>query len=149
MLKLNCPFLYGPNKKIKVCLARRINILTRLVGVSEPRAEVVHQVQVTPLLHAAPGLSESLLGNLVELFSAQAQVVAHIGAQHLLEDVEVIRRVPLSLRAVDETLDLTGGGGRNNVGYGCKSNLPTWEYIYISRTLKTNNNQLTFLLISG
>lgn len=83
--------------------------LTRLVSISEARAEVVHQVQVTSLLHAAPGLSESLLGHLVQLFSAQAQFVALIGAQHLLEDVLVIRRVPLRLGTVDETLDLTGG----------------------------------------
>lgn len=83
--------------------------LTRLVGVCEVRAEVVHQVQVTSLLHAAPSLSESLLGDPVQLFSAQGQVVALIGSQHLLEDVWVIRRVPLRLRTVDETLDLPGG----------------------------------------
>lgn len=82
------------------------------------RAEVVHQVQVTSLLHAAPGVSESLLGDLVQLFSAQAQVVAIIGTQHLLEDVLVIRRVPLRLRTVDETLDLTGG---KNVWYKIRS----------------------------
>lgn len=63
---------------------------------------------MTPLLHLAPRLSESLLGDLVQLFPAQAQVVALIGTQHLVEDVLVIWRVPVRLRAVDETLDLTG-----------------------------------------
>lgn len=88
------------------------------------RAEVVHQVQVTSLLHAAPGVSESLLGNLVQLFSAQAQVVALIGTQDLLEDVLVIGRIPLRLRTVDETLDLTGA---KKVGYKIRSisNSPT------------------------
>lgn len=42
-------------------------------------AEVVHQVQVTSLLHAGPDISESLLGYLVELLSAQAQVVTLVG----------------------------------------------------------------------
>lgn len=83
--------------------------LTRLVGVSEVRAKVVHQVQVTSLLYAGPDVSESLLGDLVQLFSAQAQVVTLIGTEHLLEDVWVIRRVALCLRTVDEPLDLTGG----------------------------------------
>ncbi len=64
---------------------------------------------MTPLLHAAPALTESFLGDLVQLFSAQVQGVALIGTQHQLEDVLVIRRVPLSLRTVDEALDLTGG----------------------------------------
>lgn len=73
------------------------------------RAEVVHQVQVTSLLQASPGLSESLLGDLLQLFSAQAQVVALVGTQHQLVDVLVIRRVPLCLRTVDEPLNLTGG----------------------------------------
>ncbi len=83
--------------------------LTRLIGVSEVRAKVVHQVKVTSLLHAAHGLTESLLGDLVQLFPAQTQVVAVIGAQHLLEDVLVIWRVPVSLGTVDEPLDLSGG----------------------------------------
>lgn len=87
--------------------------LTGLVGVSDARAEVVHQVQVTPLLHAAPGLPESLLGDLVQQFPGQAQVVALVGAQHLLQDVMVIRRVPLRLRTVDEALNLTRG---RNIG---------------------------------
>ena len=65
---------------------------------------------MTPLLHLAPGLSEGLLGDLVQLFSAQAKVVALVDAQHLLEDVLVIRRVPLGLGTVDETLDLKGEG---------------------------------------
>lgn len=82
---------------------------------------------MTSVLHAAPGLSESFLGDLVQVFFAQAQVVALIGTQHLLEDVLVIRRVPLRLRTVDETLDLTGG--KNVPGYGIRStsNSPTYE----------------------
>lgn len=71
------------------------------------RAEVVHQVLVTSLLQEAPCISESLLGHLDQLFSAQAQAVALIGTQHLLEDVLVIWRVPLCLWTVDEPLDLT------------------------------------------
>ena len=70
------------------------------------RAEVVHQVQVASFLHAAPGLPESLLGDLVQLFSAQAQFVALICTQHLLEDVVVIWRVLVCLRTVDEPLNL-------------------------------------------
>lgn len=81
---------------------------TRLVGVGEARAEVVDQVQVAPLLHAAPCLSEGLLGDLVQLLPAQTQLVALVGAHHLLEDVMVVGGVPLRLRGVDEALDLTG-----------------------------------------
>lgn len=61
---------------------------------------------MTSLLHATPGLSEGVLGYLVQLFSAQAKVVAFVGTQHLLEDVWVIWRVPLCLGTVYETLDL-------------------------------------------
>lgn len=71
------------------------------------RAEVVHQVQVAPLLYAGPDVSESLLGHLVQLFSVQAQLVALVSTEHLLEDVLVIRRVPPCLRTVDESLNLT------------------------------------------
>lgn len=101
--------------------------LTRLVGVSEARAEVVHQVQVASLLHAAPRLSEGLLGHLVQLLAAQAQVVALVGAQHLLEDVLVIRRVLLRLGAVDETLDLTAGRSEGKKAIRRPSRSPT-EY---------------------
>lgn len=68
---------------------------------------------MTSLLHSAPGLSEGFLGDLVQMFSAQAKVVALVGAQHLLEDVLVIGRVPLGLGTVDETLDLKGGRARD------------------------------------
>lgn len=65
---------------------------------------------MTSLLHLARGLSEGLLGDLVQLLPAQAEVVPLVGEQHLLEDVLVIRGVPPGLGAVDETLDLKGGG---------------------------------------
>lgn len=82
------------------------------------RAKVVHQVHVTSILHQGPGFSEGLLGNLVQLFSAQTQVVALVSTQHVLEDVLVIRRVPVCLGTVYETFDLIGG---RNVRYGNRS----------------------------
>lgn len=84
--------------------------LTRLIGVGEARAKVVDEVQVTAVLYTAPGLSERLLGDLVYMLPGQAEVVAIVGTQHLLEDVLVIRRVLSYLGTVDETLDLTKGG---------------------------------------
>lgn len=83
--------------------------LTRLVGVCEVGAKVVDQVQVPPVLDEDPHLPERLLGHLVELLPAQAELVTLVCSEHLLEDVLVVRRVGLSLRAVDEALDLTGG----------------------------------------
>jgi len=85
--------------------------LTGLVVVGEARAEVVDQVLVAPLLQAAAGLREDLLGDLGQLPRAQAQVVALVGAQHLVVDVLVVRRVLVRLGAVDVPLDLTGGEG--------------------------------------
>ncbi|TNN34014.1 hypothetical protein EYF80_055827 [Liparis tanakae] len=84
--------------------------LTGLVVVGEARAEVVDQVLVAPLLQAAAGLREHLLGDLGQLPGAQAQVVALVGAQHLVVDVLVVRRVLMRLGAVDVALDLRGGG---------------------------------------
>lgn len=62
-----------------------------------------------PVLDAGSHLPESLLGHLVELLSAQAQMVALICTEHLLEDVLIIGRVLLSLRTVNKPLDLTAG----------------------------------------
>ena len=59
------------------------------------------------VLNPSPHLPESLLGHLVELLPAQAEIVALVGTDHLLEDVLVIRRVPLSLRTVNKPFDLT------------------------------------------
>lgn len=64
---------------------------------------------MTPVLYAGSHLPESLLGHLVQLLSAQAQIVTLIRSEHLLEDVLVVGRALLSLRAVDKPLDLTVG----------------------------------------
>lgn len=69
---------------------------------------------MTSFLHEGPGFSEGVLGDLVQMFSAQTQVVALVSTQYLLEDVLVIRRVPMCLRTVDETLNLIEG---RNVEY--------------------------------
>lgn len=64
---------------------------------------------MTSVLYAGSHLPESLLGHLVQLFSAQAKIVTLICTQHLLQDVQVIRGVLLSLRAVNKPLDLMVG----------------------------------------
>lgn len=83
--------------------------LTRLVGVSEVRAEVVHQVQVASLLDASANVPERLFGQLVQELSAQAQFVSFVGAGDLPVDVRVVGRVVPRFRTVDEALDLIGG----------------------------------------
>lgn len=83
--------------------------LTGLVGVSEVRAEVVHQVQVASLLDASANVPERLLGQLVQLLSVQAQFVSFVGAGDLPVDVRVVGRVFPRFRTVDEALDLIGG----------------------------------------
>lgn len=60
------------------------------------------------LLHAGPDVSESLFGQLVQVLSAQTQLVAFIGMEHLLEDVLVIRRVAPCLWTVNKALNLMG-----------------------------------------
>lgn len=76
---------------------------------------------MAPLLHVAPGLPEGVLGDLVQLFPAQTQVVALVGAQHLLQDVLVVRGVSVGLGAVDETLDLTGRAKIKDVFHGSRA----------------------------
>lgn len=80
------------------------------------RAKVVHQVHVTSVLHEGPSFSEGLLGDLVQLFSAQQQVVALVSTHYLLENVLVIWRVPMGLGTVDETFNLIEGR-KGRVGY--------------------------------
>lgn len=81
-------------------------ILTGFVAVCEVRAKVVkHVVKSSPLQEVAR-LSEGLLSDLVQMTSAQAQVVALVGTQNLLEDVLIIRRVLLHLGTVDVALNL-------------------------------------------
>lgn len=63
---------------------------------------------MAPLLHAGPDVSESLFGQLVQVLSAQTQLVAFIGTEHLLEDVLVIRRVAPCLLTVNKALNLMG-----------------------------------------
>lgn len=81
--------------------------LTGFVVVCEVRAKVVeHVVESAPLQEVAR-LPEGLLSDLVQMALAQAQVVALVGPQNLLQDVLIIRRVLLHLGTVDEALDLT------------------------------------------
>lgn len=104
------------------------------------RAKVVDQVQVTPVLYAGPHLPESLLGHLDQLLSAQAEVVALICAEHLLEDVLVIRRVLLSLRTVNKPLDLRVGKN-NSHPHAIKMTEPH-IHLYILPLLSTDGKTL-------
>lgn len=61
---------------------------------------------MTSGLEAAPDVPEGVLSDLLQPVFVEAQVVAFVGAQHLLEDVLVIWWVPLHLRTVNEALDL-------------------------------------------
>lgn len=93
--------------------------LTRLVGVGEVRAEVVHHVQVAPLLDASANVPERLFGQLVHLLSVQAQFVSLVGPGDLPVDVRVVGRVVPRFRTVDEALDLIGrqeGAGKPQYG---------------------------------
>lgn len=104
------------------------------------RAKVVDQVQVTPVLDAGSHLPESLLGHLDQLLSAQAEVVALVCTEHLLEDVLVIRRVLLSLRTVNKPLDLTGG--KNNSHPHAINMTEPHMYPYMLSLLSTNGRIL-------
>lgn len=146
--------LVFPDEKPRLCSSEGgVSSLTRLVGVCEVRAKVVDQVQVTPVLYAGSHLPESLLGHLDQLLSAQAEVVALICTEHLLEDVLVIRRVLLSLRTVNKPLDLRVG--KNNSHPHAINVTEPHIYPYILSLLSTDGKILikkktpTRLLISG
>lgn len=56
---------------------------------------------MTSVLHSAPRVPEGFLSDLVHVLSAQAEIVAVVGFQDLMEDVVVIRRILVRLVAVD------------------------------------------------
>lgn len=90
---------------------------------------------MTPVLYAGSHLPESLLGHLVQLLSAQAQIVTLIRSEHLLEDVLVVGRALLSLRAVDKPLDLTVGKKQSSTSNKSDSDISVHIYCPSSRQM--------------
>lgn len=90
---------------------------------------------MTPVLYAGSHLPESLLGHLVQLLSAQAQIVTLIRSEHLLEDVLVVGRALLSLRAVDKPLDLTVGKKQSSTSNKSDSGISVHIYCPSSRQM--------------